>query len=194
MGNQVKHYDLDDFVREMTAVVEQSERDDDLVDEAEDLVGKLISDTSWLPVEKMEPDADHYARHSLYWDPQDRFEVLALVWSPGQATPIHDHDGTWGVEGVAAGRMKVTNFLKMEDVSDDVVKLRNSGVMTFNQQSTGQLLPPADCHILEQQGDKPTITIHVYGKQLRKFKIFDPLEEEETFKVRKHIVAYTEES
>ena len=28
------------------------------------------------------------------------FEVLALVWKDGQSTPLHDHDGTWGVEGV----------------------------------------------------------------------------------------------
>ncbi len=33
-------------------------------------------------------------------DPLKRFEVLALVWKDGQSTPLHDHDGTWGVEGV----------------------------------------------------------------------------------------------
>lgn len=41
-----------------------------------------------------------YARHLLYEDPLKRFEVLALVWKDGQSTPLHDHDGTWGVEGV----------------------------------------------------------------------------------------------
>lgn len=193
MENQVKHYDLDNFVRDMTAVVEQHDRDDDRVVEAEALVEKLIRDTSWLPSEKLEPDANHYARHSLYCDPKDRFEILTLIWSPGQGTPIHDHDGTWGVEGVVAGRMRVTNFLKMKDVSDNVVKLRNSGTMSINEQSTGQLLPPADCHILEAEGDQTVITIHVYGKQLKKFKIFVPLEEEETYEVRDHFVEYTAE-
>lgn len=193
MENQVNQNALADFIKEMTTVVEQNDHEIDLVTKAEALVGKLIKSTSWLPDEKLEPDADHYARHSLYCDPEDRFEILALIWSPGQGTPIHDHDGTWGVEGVLTGRMKVTNFLKMEDVSDNIVKLRNSGTMSINEKSTGQLLPPADCHILEAEGDQTAITIHVYGKQLKHFKVFEPLEEKEMYKVHDHLVAYTTE-
>jgi predicted metal-dependent enzyme (double-stranded beta helix superfamily) len=42
---------------------------------------------------------DSYARHLLHRDRNNRFVVLALVWRPGQGTPIHDHS-CWGVMGV----------------------------------------------------------------------------------------------
>src|SRR5690606_34853383 len=35
-----------------------------------------------------------YARHLLYADAKGRFSVVALVWQPGQRTPVHAHY-TW---------------------------------------------------------------------------------------------------
>ncbi|HEU5140939.1 MAG TPA: cysteine dioxygenase family protein [Bacillales bacterium] len=185
---------LTEFIEEMTAVVEKYKNAKERMTEAERLISKLICDASWLPADKRVPCPDHYARYPLYHDPQDRFEIIALAWQPGQQTPIHDHDGTWGVEGVVAGRMKVTNYLQIGKVSDYVVKLRHAGTLTINEQSTGQLLPPADCHVLEAEGDETVITIHVYGKKLCHFKIFEPLEEQETYLAHSHEVAYSANS
>jgi len=50
-----------------------------------------------------------YTRHLLHADAEDRFSLLALVWKPGQGTPIHDHP-SWGVIGVLRGRMRFTNY------------------------------------------------------------------------------------
>jgi predicted metal-dependent enzyme (double-stranded beta helix superfamily) len=181
MVHQTKEYNLADFVRDMTAVVECSESDDKRVSEAERLIGKLVLSDSWLPEEKRRPSDMGYARHPLYCDPEDRFEVMALVWKPGQRTTLHDHDGTWGAEGVIEGQIKVTNYRQMEEVSSNVVRLQHTGTVIVNQQTTGKLLPPADCHILEAAGDQIAITVHVYGKQLRKFRVFKPLTEEGTY-------------
>ncbi|ASN03520.1 cysteine dioxygenase family protein [Virgibacillus necropolis] len=184
-------YNLTNFVEEMTAVVEASLEDVKRVKEAEKLVGKLVRTKSWLQTEELISDDDHYARYSLYHDPQDRFEVIALVWKPGQRTPLHDHDGTWGVEGVFSGRIKVDNYLQVEKISDDEIKLFHTGSLTVSEQSTAQLLPPADCHILEADGDQPAITIHVYGKRLKSFLIYDALDEKDIYTTRKKDVGYT---
>lgn len=183
---------LHEFIKEMTNTIQETDNDNTLVTEAEKLVGKLVRDCSWLPDESRMPSEQHYARHPLYHDPDDQFEIIALAWLPGQKTPIHDHDGTWGVEGVVCGRLKVTNFLRIGQPSADVVQLRQGGTMTVGEQSTGQLLPPADCHILEAAGNEPVVTIHVYGKQLRKFKVFEPVEgEKETYRAVDYCVEYT---
>lgn len=184
-------YDLADFVKEMTEVVEQNSEDAERVIRAEKLVGKLVRTKSWLQTEELQSDDNHYARYSLYHDPKDRFEVIALVWRPGQSTPLHDHDGTWGVEGVFSGRIKVENYLQVEKVSDEVRKLCHAGTLTVSEQSTAQLLPPADCHILEAGGDQTAITIHVYGKKLNSFLIFDRTNEKDTYAIRKKEVGYT---
>lgn len=182
--------DLNDFVHKMTEIVERTKSDAEKVTLAEHLLGKLVQSDSWLPEEKRKANNERYARHLLYHDPQDRFEVIVLVWKLGQRTYLHDHDGTWGVEGVLFGRIKATNFLQVDRLSEDIVKLHYTGTEIVNEQGTGQLLPPSDCHILEAVGDQIAITIHVYGKQLRKFRVFEPLEEKDLYSAREHHASY----
>ncbi|MDG4850005.1 cysteine dioxygenase family protein [Peribacillus frigoritolerans] len=187
-----KEYDFKNFVHDMTVLVERSQDDNECVVEAERLVGKLIQSHSWLPAEKRRPSEEGYSRHPLYCDPEDRFEVIALVWMPGQKTNLHDHDDTWGAEGVVVGQVKVTNYVRLEELSGGkIVKLQHTDSIVVKEQKTGKLLPPADCHILEGVGDKPAITIHVYGKQLRKFRIFTPLDEEGLYLAEEKHVEYS---
>ncbi|MFB7639740.1 cysteine dioxygenase [Peribacillus butanolivorans] len=193
MTKQTKDYTLIDFIRDMTWVIEKTESNAVRVEEAERLLGELLRTTSWFPPEKRKPSSEGYARHSLYCDPHDRFEIMALVWKPGQKTSLHDHDGTWGAEGVVAGKIKVTNYLRVEEISENLVKLQQTDTLIVNQQMTGKLLPPADCHILETEGDQTAITIHVYGKQLRKFRVFKPLQKEGIFSAHDYNVGYTPE-
>lgn len=185
-----KNYSFDEFIREMTEAVERAKTDEEKVTLAEPLLGKLVQSASWLPPEKQTPNDKGYARHSLYHDPHDRFEVIALVWQPGQRTPLHDHDGTWGVEGVLCGQIKATNYLQVGRISDDTVKLRYTDTVIINEQATGQLLPPADCHILEVEGLQTAITVHVYGKKLQKFLIFDKSSNEDVYVTHEHHVNY----
>lgn len=187
-----KEYDFKNFVHDMTVLVERSQDDNECVVEAERLVGKLIQSHSWLPAEKRRPSEEGYSRHPLYCDPEDRFEVIALVWMPGQKTNLHDHDDTWGAEGVVVGQVKVTNYVRLEELSGGkIVKLQHTDSIVVKEQKTGKLLPPADCHTLEGVGDKPAITIHVYGKQLRKFRIFTPLDQEGLYLAEEKHVEYS---
>lgn len=189
------HYTLSDLVRDLTKMVEETDLDHERVRRTEHYVSKLIHSENPLPEAAMKSDQKQYARHSLYRDPQDRFEILALIWEPGQRTALHDHDGTWGVEGIVRGRLRIHNYLQMETYPEEnKAKLQYSGTVNLNALSTGELLPPADCHILEPVGDDTAVTIHVYGKQLRHFKVFEPTEEKDMYTFRDQPVGYTTES
>lgn len=187
------NYNLSDFIQDLTNVVETTNNDSEQVSQAEHHLSKLLRTKSWLPTDKLYAGNNSYGRHSLYRDPQDRFEVLVLIWEPGQGTPLHDHDGTWGVEGVVSGRMRILNYLQSESYSNQTIKLCYSGTMTINEQSTGELLPPADCHILKPEGNETVITVHVYGKQLKKFRIFEYTDKEDIFIAHEKTVGYTTE-
>ncbi|MFD1708325.1 cysteine dioxygenase [Siminovitchia sediminis] len=191
MNYKTEAYQLEDFIREMTDIVEKTDSEADRVSKAEHLVGKLIRSISWLTEDKRKPSNEGYARYSLYVDPQDRFEVLVLVWQPGHKTSLHDHDGTWGVEGIVSGQVRVTNYIQEGNVSKNVVRLRHTGSIVVQEQDTGTLLPPADCHTLEVEGDQPAITIHVYGKQLCHFKVFEPTGEKELYNAKVSYVKYS---
>lgn len=71
----------------------------------------------------MKANSAQYARHLLYEDPFNRFEVLALVWKDGQSTPLLDHDGKWGVEGVFTGRIMAQNFIQTKQLENSLVYL-----------------------------------------------------------------------
>ncbi|MBO9131487.1 cysteine dioxygenase family protein [Bacillus sp. 165] len=190
MRETIQNQEFLKFIEDITTVVETTENDDNIVNEVESLLGKLVSASSWLPIDKQTPEENRYARHSLYHDALDRFEVIALVWNPGQSTPLHDHDGTWGVEGVISGRVKVQNFLQIDTLSDDLVKLYYTGSVTLGEKSTGQLLPPADCHILTAEGNEKAVTIHIYGKKLQHFKVFEPTSTKDVYKSENCTISY----
>jgi 3-mercaptopropionate dioxygenase len=176
--------EFDTFIKELGSALEQSADDTERLAHAECLVQKLLRTLSWLPQEKREPCGEHYARHSLYHDPENRFEILVLVWKPGQSTPLHDHDGTWGVEAVLQGRMKIINYLNLNPTEGGIVQLVPTGEFTVSQHSIGRLLHPADCHIMRAEGDEVVLTLHVYGKQIRKFRTFYPMDKENSYRVR----------
>src|SRR5262245_8516775 len=55
-----------------------------------------------LSAEQRAGDPSRYRSHVLHVEPDGNFSIVALVWRPGQVTPIHDHV-TWCVFGVVRG-------------------------------------------------------------------------------------------
>ena len=51
----------------------------------------VLGDTTLLTEEQLVPDPNHYRQHILHVEPDGSFSIVALVWLPGQETPIHDH-------------------------------------------------------------------------------------------------------
>ena len=55
-----------------------------------------------LSPDQMQEDPKAYARNAIHLGDADGTSLFALVWLPGQWTPVHAH-GTWGVVGVLEG-------------------------------------------------------------------------------------------
>jgi len=116
---------------------------------------------------------DHYCSIPLYIEP-DTFSIMALVWRPGQETPIHDHV-TWCVFGVIQG-------VEYEEL----FKLNYNGRLIEageNRNLTGtvdHLTPPGDIHRVRNAGDSVAISIHIYGTDVNRMsnsvrRIYDPI-------------------
>ena len=72
-------------------------------------LAELACQQDLLSPEQRTGCAQKYTRHTLYADPDGRFTVLAIVWMPGQATPVHGHSA-WGVVAVYEGRPTVALY------------------------------------------------------------------------------------
>ncbi|MGE0977927.1 cysteine dioxygenase [Bacillus cereus] len=178
------------FIKGVTDLMENGLFEEEIVCGIEKLLEELLEKKTWLPIDKQKANLTQYARHLLYEDPLKRFEVLALVWKDGQSTPLHDHDGTWGVEGVFSGRIMVQNFIQTKQLGNSLVYLTHTGNLYLGEGETDKVIPPADCHILEISKNESVITIHVYGKRLEKFKVYIPTEEKNVYMCETKYISY----
>ena len=117
--------------------------------------------------------ADGYARRLLHRSDTLGYTAVVMTWAPGQQTPLHDHAGIWCVEGVVEGRMDVTQFDLVDEASDGY-RFEAKGCVHAAVGSAGCLIPPFEYHVLANAGDRPSITLHVYGAEMTTCHVFEP--------------------
>jgi 3-mercaptopropionate dioxygenase len=103
-------------------------------------------------------DPDGYRSYPLHIEPDGSFSVVALVWRPGQVTPIHDHV-TWCVFGVVQGIEHEERF-RLDEEQDVLVE---AGTSTNGAGDVSGFAPPGDIHRVRNAGDETAISTHVYG-------------------------------
>ena len=84
--------------------------------------------------------------------------IVALVWRPGQVTPIHDHV-TWCVFGVIQG-IEHEELFVLDEERECLVE---AGTSTNGTGEVSGLAPPGDIHRVRNAGDDTAISIHIYG-------------------------------
>ena len=72
-------------------------------------LASLAGEPELLSKAQRESCPDSYCRHLLFADPLGRYAVAALVWRPGQTSPIHGHH-TWCAYTVIEGTLTETLF------------------------------------------------------------------------------------
>lgn len=122
-----------------------------------------------------EPQNFSYRRIPLTNHTPHGYEALLIVWPPNHATPIHDHDGLWGIEFVLDGVLEVEAFdlsLQTEPhlVSREVVILGIGDHVAFSDADYAHR-----CRNLST--NRATLSLHVYGGELNSYRSFHPEDE-----------------
>jgi predicted metal-dependent enzyme (double-stranded beta helix superfamily) len=113
-----------------------------------------------LTPEQREGDPGRYRQHVLHVADDGAFSLVALVWLPGQATPVHDHV-CWCVVGVHEGEEEEVRYAVEGGrlvVTEQLVNLRGE---------VSVALPPGDIHLVRNAGTDLAVSLHVYGADLR---------------------------
>lgn len=104
-----------------------------------------------------------YQRHLLHADADGGYAVVAIVWVPGQMSPVHGHR-TWCALGVHRGWLTETFFRPEAGVAiPTTCKPLQPGGLSF---------APADpnaIHRLANLGTQEAVSIHVYGVSFDRF-------------------------
>jgi len=101
---------------------------------------------------------DHYVRHLLYACPKGTFSLMALVWMPGQASPLHAHRA-WCALGVHSGELAESIFTARPDGTAAWVRdhTREAGALSYGAADDNAI------HCLANRSSAPAISIHAYG-------------------------------
>jgi predicted metal-dependent enzyme (double-stranded beta helix superfamily) len=119
-----------------------------------------LSDETLLRQDQRVGDPAAYRQHLLHVAEDGAFSLVALVWLPGQATPIHDHL-SWCVVGVHEGAEHETRYAR---TPQGLLVETVSGVAYAGD--VDGLLPPGDIHRVTNAGTDLAISLHVYGADL----------------------------
>ena len=167
-------YTIDHLVADVNALLKTHLSEYGLIENIGRVMKRAMRNPELLTPAQRQGNDEHYARHYLYRDPDDRFVVMALVWAPGQGTPVHDH-GTWGVIGIYENELEAVNFKRLDDSSDEeYADLRETGRMFLTKGALCWVLPPnEEIHINRNESEHTAITLHVYGKTIRGFHVFN---------------------
>jgi predicted metal-dependent enzyme (double-stranded beta helix superfamily) len=160
------------FVQDITRLLETKPAEATILAEGKKLVATLVERDDWLPDVFARPHPQYYQQYLLYADPLDRLSIVSFVWGPGQKTPVHDHL-TWGIVGGLRGEERETVYQRE---ADGRFRATGSGVLRAGE-VTAVSPTIGDFHeVVNNLADQPSISIHVYGKNIGQVKrhVFDP--------------------
>jgi 3-mercaptopropionate dioxygenase len=121
-------------------------------------LGRHLPSPDVLAPEQRDGDPERYRTHLLHAEPDGSFSIVALVWRPGQLTPIHDHV-TWCVFGVIRG----VEYEELFTLDERRACLVEAGRSANETGAVSGFAPPGDIHRVRNAGDETAISIHIYG-------------------------------
>jgi predicted metal-dependent enzyme (double-stranded beta helix superfamily) len=132
--------------------------------------------STFLEPQHFRSDAQHYARNLIYAAPDKSVSLYALVWLPGQWTPIHDH-GSWGVVGVLEGVLEERNYVRLspDRAADHDIELARGGVILLAKGAVTSFVPnPDHIHVTGvPEGRARAVSLHLYGRTMTNFNVYD---------------------
>ncbi|CAB3769732.1 cysteine dioxygenase family protein [Paraburkholderia solisilvae] len=120
---------------------------------------EAAADTAWLTAAHRESTVEKYQRHLLAADPLGRYAIAALVWLPGQMSPVHAHH-TWCGYVVLEGALSeaIYEWNAAEDYAVPLrTQARDAGAVSYARAGRGGI------HRLGNASEAPAISLHVYG-------------------------------
>lgn len=171
-------YTLGSFVKECRDILSNRSEPASLVEALVPSMYNLLNgDTGFLKPEHFISDPTHYARNAIHIEGDGGFSLYALVWSPGQWTPIHDH-GTWGVVGVYEGVLHECNFIRTDYADADAtsgIELARGGRIALASGSVTSFVPnPDHIHLAgNPDSSRRVVSLHLYGNEMAGFYVYD---------------------
>lgn len=122
-------------------------------------LAQALAEPALVTAAQREGSEATYRRHLVAADADGRYAVAALVWRPGQASPVHAHH-TWCGYAVLEGTLSETLYA-WDDARGGAAPLRAHprmpGAVSFVGRGRGGI------HRLSNTGGAAAVSLHIYG-------------------------------
>ena len=127
-----------------------------------------------LPGSLLQADPQRYRRIELHHCPIAGYQILAMVWGPGQGTGIHDHNDLWGIEAVIHGELQVARFEPVE-VAGQALRLKPREVVELRAGDIEALDAEHGLHLCRNPSPRSVaVSLHVYQHPIDSFGVYEP--------------------
>ena len=120
--------------------------------------------------------ATGYTRNLVFDAPDASLSLYAIVWLPGQWTPVHDH-GSWGVVGVVEGMLEERSYVRLspDRGADTNIELARGGTVLLRHGAVTSFVPnPDHIHVTGVPAERSrAVSLHLYGRTMSDFNIYD---------------------
>jgi predicted metal-dependent enzyme (double-stranded beta helix superfamily) len=131
---------------------------------------------SFLEREHYRSSAAGYTRNLIYDAPDASLSLYAIIWLPGQWTPVHDH-GSWGVVGVVEGVLEERSYVRLspDRGADEAIDLVRGGTVLLRHGAVTSFVPnPDHIHVTGVPTERSrAVSLHLYGRTMSNFNIYD---------------------
>jgi cysteine dioxygenase len=105
-------------------------------------------------------DEQHYTRNLVALE--ERFELMVLCWGPGQASPIHNHEGQDCWMAVLDGEIEEVRY--PTPVAKGPGPLRSKGSASFAAGQVAFIRDEMGLHLVRPlRADRGCVTLHLYS-------------------------------
>ena len=113
----------------------------------------------------------HYRRHRIGGGAAQGWTALLIAWPPGHRTPLHDHDGLWGIELVLEGALAIEEFRKND--LDGEARLEHERTLILGIGDATAFTQDDYVHACRNlSAQRPALSLHVYGGVLDGYSTF----------------------
>jgi predicted metal-dependent enzyme (double-stranded beta helix superfamily) len=116
-------------------------------------------------------EATAYRRHLIAGGNDDAYSCLLIAWPAGHRTPIHDHDGLWGIELVLDGALEVQEFTIAG--SPDAPRPTHTRSLMLGIGDAAVFTHRRYAHRCRNlSSTRAALSLHVYGGMLDRYRTF----------------------
>lgn len=165
-------YTFDDFSNDLENIIDNQKNYEHIIRESYEPMKKLLSNRTLISKNLIDDILAGKADNTVYTSSKNDFTIQIFPWEAHSSTPVHDH-GTWGIIGVYYNELFISEY-DMNQINHSSYEINVNKEYLAKEGNLCYVLPPHDeIHKVGNQTDSLSISIHVYGKVIKEYNIYD---------------------